>query len=136
MTARQPRTRDVRRVSTAMLKVELGPTRWRATSRVHLECEGYAADVRVVDVPCATSHGSHRRFLECPRCGSTRATVLGVVPGVGWCCRLCGRWRGHAAPRIRPSNIEPPSGSTYRAGAASRPVGTSFTGVNDPSSLA
>jgi hypothetical protein len=103
-TAPQPRTSDVRRVSTATLKLELGPSRWRSTPRVHLECDGHEADVRVVDVTSPTSHGGHRRFLECPRCGSTRATVLGVVPGVGWSCRACGRWRGRSAPRPRPAS--------------------------------
>jgi hypothetical protein len=91
---RRWRTSEVLRISSATLKRELGPERWRSTNQVHVEADGYEADVRVIEAPCPTTHGGRRRFLECPRCGSVRATVLGVVPGVGWSCRACGRWRG------------------------------------------
>jgi hypothetical protein len=87
-------TDELVRTSTAKLKGALGPKRWSSTSVVHLAADGYDADVRIVDVPCATTYGGARRFLVCPSCGSERCTTLAVVPGLGWRCRSCGAWRG------------------------------------------
>jgi hypothetical protein len=93
-------TDELIRTSTAKLKIELGPTKWRNTSVVHLAAEGYEAEVRIVDVPCETTHGGSRRFLVCPSCGSERCTTLAVFPGEGWRCRSCGGWRGRERRRI------------------------------------
>jgi hypothetical protein len=94
----RPRSRwytdELTRTSTARLKVELGPKRWRETPIVHLESDGFAAEVRLVDVPCGTTHGGTRRFMICPSCGAERCTTLAVIPGSGWRCRACGGWRG------------------------------------------
>lgn len=103
-------TQQIRRISTAALKLELGPARWRRTRCVHLEADGCAADVEVVDEPCATTKGGFRRFLRCPRCGSPRATVLGLVPGMGWSCRACAGWVGRSRTRVTtsgPGDTEP-----------------------------
>lgn len=108
----RPRTQEVTRTSTAALKLELGPTRWRRTTRVHLEADGYAAEVEIVEVPCASTKGGARRFLRCARCGNARVTVIGLVPGIGWCCRACGRWRSVPArppPPRADTELEPPA---------------------------
>lgn len=91
---------EIQRVSIARLKLDLGPARWRGTKVVHLDADGHEADVPLLDLPAATTFGGTRRFLQCPRCGG-RAQVLGVVPGVGWCCASCGGWKGRAAVRAR-----------------------------------
>jgi hypothetical protein len=101
----RPWTHEVRRISTATLKLELGPSRWRRTKNVRLEADGYTAAVEVVDEPCPTTRGGSRRFLRCPRCGSSRATVLGVVPGIGWACRSCARWIGRSRRRADADSI-------------------------------
>jgi hypothetical protein len=92
-------TDELVRVSTAKLKVELGPARWRATSLVRVEADGFASRVRVIDVAAPSAHGGRRRFLICPAC-SRRCTTLGLVPGAGWCCRTCGGWRGRERRRV------------------------------------
>lgn len=99
-------TDELLRTSTAKLKVELGPKRWREARSVHLEADGYAVDVALMDAPSPTSLGKQtRRFLVCPSCGSDRRTTLALVPGRGWMCQGCCRWRGRAR---RPSEAFTP----------------------------
>jgi hypothetical protein len=65
-------------------------------ARLELTVLGYATEVEIVDEPCATAFGGHRRYFRCGRCGS-RANTLGVHPEHGWSCprRDCaGGWRG------------------------------------------
>jgi hypothetical protein len=112
-------TDELLRITTAKLKVELGPARWRSTSQVHLDAGGFDVSVRLVDVPAATTHGGRRRFMVCPSpsCGQY-CTTLAVVPGVGWLCRRCAGWRGR--PR---RNAPYHSGSSARPRRALRSVG-------------
>ncbi len=49
------------RISTARLKVESGPAKWRSTSQVLLDAAGFAMDVRLVDVCAIRTHGGKRR---------------------------------------------------------------------------
>jgi hypothetical protein len=99
-TRSRPYADELLRVSTASLKVELGPSRWRSAHSVRLDAEGHVIDARVVEMPCRTTKGGKRRFLVCGRCGKP-CTVLGLVPAVGWCCRSCGGWRGRARTAVR-----------------------------------
>ncbi len=99
-------TDELLRISTAKLKIELGPKRWRNTSTVHLEAEGFAADVRLVDVDAPYVHGSRRRFMICPAPGcGTRCTTLALIPGDGWRCRRCSGYRSREGRRWRAEEI-------------------------------
>jgi len=85
-------TDQVMRLSTARLRVELGPRRWSEASTITLEADGWHSNVRLVDVPHPSAHGGTVRRVTCPDCGRPCAT-LALVPGKGFCCRRCGGWR-------------------------------------------
>lgn len=91
-------TDELLRISTAKLRLELGPKRWRSTSVVRLEADGYVQDVALVDVDAPYVHGGTRRFMVC-RCGSM-CTTLALIPGEGWRCRRCSGYRSRERRRV------------------------------------
>lgn len=88
----------VRRVSIAQLRAQFTPRRFRTLDRVSLAVEGQETFVSVVTEVGTGQVNGPRRWLVCPRC-MRRVNVVGLVEGVGWACRGCGRWRSRNAPR-------------------------------------
>lgn len=93
-------THEVLRVTTTKLKAELGLAAWRRAPAVQLRADGVQAEVQLVDLPAPSAHGGTARSMVCPRCSNPRVRTLGLVVGIGWCCRACARWKGTWRKRV------------------------------------
>ena len=82
-------------------------------AKLELTVLGHAVGIEIVDEPCATAFGGHRRWMRCPRCGS-RANTLGVDPTWGWACprpSCVGSWRGRVRALVSSQLNRPMSGN-------------------------
>lgn len=106
---RRPWNDEVTMVNIGDFSRCAGPA-WRDAKTVALTVGETVTNVDVVEVEDASTFSGTKRYLRCPRCGSARAMVLGFLEGVGWSCRLCGRWKSRDRNRLlRRRHSSPPN---------------------------